>query len=113
MYSFFGHRVMGKSGPVAEGRFQVEKPQDLLALHGRALPANALTYEQIFEQWVAAARKQSEAITDPKILRERLSLALGAEWPAKVIGQRSGEKIVLSREGRGDRVPGVWRIGGG
>src|SRR5205814_690396 len=74
MYGFFGRRLLGKTGAVAEGKFRAEKPQDLLALHGRALPANALTYEQIFAQWIAAAKRQSEETTDPKTLRERLSL---------------------------------------
>src|SRR5262249_54654669 len=70
VYQFFGERMLGKSGNSAEPRFQVEKPQDLLALHGRALPPNALAFEQIFAQWVAAAKKQAEP-ADPKTMRER------------------------------------------
>jgi hypothetical protein len=107
VYQFFGERMLGKSGDFSEARFQVEKPQDLLALHGRALPANALTFEQIFAQWIAAAKKQSEAVTDRKTLRGRLALALASEWPAKVLSVRDGDRIVLSREGRGDRVEGL------
>jgi len=38
-------------------------------------------------------------------------LALAAEWPEKVLDQRDGDKIVLSRAGVGDRVAGVWHDG--
>ncbi len=110
MYRFFGKRVLGAVGATnfAEREFQVEKPQDLLALHGRTLPANALDYQHLFAQWIAGAKKQSGQTTDAKVLRERLSLAMGAEWPVKVLSENHGENIVLSREGRGDRVPGRW-----
>jgi hypothetical protein len=43
----------------------------------------------------------------PEPDRERLRLVLAAEWPAKVNAERNGENVVLSREGRGDRVEGV------
>ena len=110
MYTFFASRVLGapKGRAVSEQRIAVEKPQDLLALHGRPLPENALTYDRLFEQWIAAATRQSAAITDRQVIRQRLSLALASEWPSKILSERSGERIVLSREGRGDRIPGIW-----
>jgi hypothetical protein len=110
MYQFFNTRVLGMAKQAVQERgILVEKPQDLLALHGRTLPADALTHEKLFEQWTEAATKQSET-SDPKLLRERLSLALASEWPAKVLSERQGERIVLSR--REDRVPGIWIEGG-
>jgi dienelactone hydrolase len=110
MYRFFGKRVLGgrEDRSFAERNIKLEPLQNMLALHGRALPGNALRYEQIVERWVAAATGQSEETTEPRVLRERLSLALASEWPAKVLSERSGDRIVLSRAGRGDRVPGVW-----
>jgi hypothetical protein len=66
----------------------------------------------LVEQWIAAATRQSEETSETRILKERLSLALASEWPAHVMSQRSGEAIVLSRQGRGDRVPGIWIEGG-
>src|SRR5262249_32759132 len=69
---------------------------------------NALGYQQLVEQWIAAAARQSEETPEPRIPRERLSLALASEWPARVLNQRSGETIILSRQGREDRVPGIW-----
>jgi dienelactone hydrolase len=110
MYRFFGKRILGdrEEKKFAERNIKVEKLQDMLALHGRALPENALRYEQLVEQWIAAATRQSEETSEPKVLQERLALALAAEWPAKVLSERQGEKIVLSRQGSGDRVPGIW-----
>lgn len=99
VYRFFTGR------DTAEEPFTPEKPQDLLALHNRTLPSNALTYPQIVEQWIEAARAQN----DPD--RELLRLALAADWPSKVLSERAGDQIVLSREGAGDRVSGVWHEG--
>jgi dienelactone hydrolase len=110
MYRFFGKRVLGagEEHSFAERNIRVEPLQNMLALHGRALPESALSYDKIVEQWISAATRQSEETTQRQVLRERLALALASEWPAKVLGERSGDRIVLSRQGRGDRVPGVW-----
>jgi hypothetical protein len=90
----------------------VEKLQDMLVWHDRPLPKNALTYEQLLEQWITAAKKQNEATHDPAVLRERLRLALATEWPDQVLSERAGDRILLSRQGKGDRVPGIW-VGSG
>src|SRR5712692_6657314 len=95
MYRFLGKRVLGDGDEkkFAERNIRLEKLQDMLALYGRALPPNALGYQQLVEQWIAGATRQSEEASEPRILRERLSLALASEWPAHVLSQRSGEKI--------------------
>jgi dienelactone hydrolase len=111
VYRFFAKTVLGadpKSPDFAEKGFTPEKPNDLLALFNRALPKNALTYAQIVEQWITNAQKQN-AQSGPD--RERIKLALAAEWPEKVLEQRDGDRIVLSRAGVGDRVAGVWHEG--
>jgi dienelactone hydrolase len=114
MYRFFGKRVLGarEDRAFAERNVKLEPLQNMLALHGRSLPANALRYEQIVEQWISAAARQSEETTDRQVLRERLRLALASEWPATVLSERSGDRIVLSRQGKGDRVPGIWMQAG-
>jgi hypothetical protein len=84
----------------------------MLVWQGRPLPKNALNYEQLLEQWIAAAKKQTDDMHDPAVLRDRLRLALGAEWPERVLSERVGERIVLSRAGKGDRVSGIW-VGSG
>jgi hypothetical protein len=110
MYRFFGKRVLGarEDRSFVERNIRPEPLQNMLVLHGRALPENALKYEQLLEQWIAAAARQSEETTDLRVVRERLSLALASEWPAAVLIERSGDRIVLSRQGKGDRLPGVW-----
>jgi dienelactone hydrolase len=113
MYGFFGKRILGEAKQVQEARgVHVEKLQDLLVWQNRPLPKNALTYDQLVEQWIAAAKKQTDETRDTSVLRERLRLALGTEWPEHVLSERSGDRIVLSRAGKGDRVSGI-RLGSG
>jgi dienelactone hydrolase len=113
MYSFFGKRILGDPKEVKEASgAHAEKPQDLLVWHNRTMPPNALSYGQLVEQWIAAAKKQTDETHDPAVLRERLRLALATEWPERVLSERTGERIVLSRAGKGDRVSGVW-VGSG
>jgi hypothetical protein len=42
------------------------------------------------------------------VLRERLRLALEIEWPERVLSERAGDRILLSRQEKGDRVSGIW-----
>lgn len=112
MYTFFGKRILGQQQEIKEAQgVQVEKLEDMLVWHGRALPQNALSYDKLLAQWIRAAKAQTDATHDPAILRERLRLALATEWPQRVLAERSGDRIALSRAGRGDRVSGIW-IGG-
>jgi hypothetical protein len=113
MYSFFGKRILSDLKDVKETRgVHVEKLQDMLVWHGRPLPPNALNYEQLLEQWIAAAKKQTDETHDPVVVGQRLRLALATEWPEHVLSERAGERIVLGRPGKGDRVSGIW-VGSG
>jgi dienelactone hydrolase len=107
MYTFFDHRILGERSKVKERGVPIEKLQDLLVWHGRALPANALSYDQLVAQWIAAAKEQTAAMRDAELLRKRLRLALATEWPEHVLSERSGENILLGRPGKGDRVSGI------
>jgi dienelactone hydrolase len=104
MYAFFGKHVLGDgdASRFKEAPFHVEKLQDMLALHNRKLPDNAISFQQLFEEWVGLAKEQKGNA------RERLSYALAAEWPGEVLSESNGEHIVLGRRGKGDRVPGIW-----
>lgn len=104
MYAFFGKHVLGErdAARFKERSVRVEKLQDMLALQNRTLPDNAISFRQLFDEWKHMAQAQTG---DSK---ERLTLALAAEWPARVISETNGERIVLSRAGRGDRIPGIW-----
>ena len=108
-YRFFAKMALGadpESQDFREKNFTPENPRDLLALFDRSLPLNALKYDEIVSQWVLYAEKQS---TTPD--RERLMLALAAQWPEKVLAVTAGDRVVLSREGVGDRVSGIWHEG--
>jgi dienelactone hydrolase len=103
MYAFFGKHVLGEMDPTKfkERPIRVEKLQDMLALHNRTLPANALTFQQLFDEWVRLAKEQT---ANP---RQRLASALAADWPSQVLSQVDGARILLGRPGRGDRIPGI------
>jgi dienelactone hydrolase len=110
VYRFFARHILQDPNwaQYAEKPIRQEKLQDIMVFHGRALPDNAVKYDQLRDQWIAAARKQNEETRDPEQFRERLSYSIGASWPAKVESEVTGERVVLSRAGEGDRVPGIW-----
>ena len=114
VYRFFARQVLHETDMTRfeERNFRAEKPQDLLALHNRKLPDNALDYQGLVEQWIGAARRQSDT-GDREALRERLALTLAAEWPSQVLSEKDGDRIVLGRAGQGDRVTGIWIDGKG
>ena len=115
VYGFFGKHVLGEpdAAKFKERGIRLEKLQDMLALHNRTLPGNALDYAGIFAQWVRTAQTLVREITDRNQLREMMEFALGAEWPERVVSEAKGEKIVFGRPGRGDRVAGFWFPGEG
>jgi dienelactone hydrolase len=103
-YAFFGKHVLGEAdaSKLKERAIQMEKLQDMLVLHNRTLPQNAVTFAQLFEEWTRLVREQTSNY------RERLTAALAAEWPSQVVSEGTGERIVLGRPGKGDRVPAIW-----
>jgi dienelactone hydrolase len=104
MYAFFGKHVLGETDAARfkERSIRIEKLQDMLALHNRKLPDNAISYQQLFEEWIRLSKEQ------PENPRERLISALAANWPADVRSQIDGERLLLGRSGKGDRIPGIW-----
>jgi dienelactone hydrolase len=104
MYAFFGKHVLGENdaSKLKEKSVRLEPLQDMLALHNRKLPDNALNFQQVFELWVHLSHQQTDD------LRERLTLSLAAEWPQHVLSQTDGGHILLGRPGKGDRIPGIW-----
>ncbi len=114
VYKFFGRHVLGR-GPqevFEEKEIEMENLQDMLVFHGRSLPDGALSYDQVFAKWKEIGAGWSAGSGDAESLRETLRLTLGAEWPDEVKTKIEGQRIVLSRPGRKDRIPGVWLPGG-
>jgi len=115
VYGFFGQQFQesaGASQKFSENRIEVEPLPDMLVWQGRTLPAGALTQQQLFEQWKSSGRARLAAV-DRETRRQILLDTFHAEWPAGVLSERRGETILLSRPGRGDRVPGIWLPGQG
>ncbi len=114
VYRFFAKRILKdpRAMQYEEKRIRQEKLQDMMVFHHRSLPDNAVDLPKLFSQWVNAAKKQTEATSDRSILKERLSVAIGASTPQKVEAEVSSDgKIVLSRPNAGDRVPGHFTKG--
>jgi hypothetical protein len=109
VYRFFGPKFVDVTNPaeLKERNLPVESLHDMLVWHERTLPGNALTYQQIFTEWIAAAKKQDEATTNPADYRLRLTYALGADWPAHVLSEVNGKTVLLGREGKRDRVSAI------
>ena len=57
-YAFFGKHVLGETdaAKLKERRSTMEKPQDMLVLHNRTLPDNAITFAQLFDEWKRLAK---------------------------------------------------------
>ena len=85
-----------------ERNIQVEKLQDMMVLHNRKLPDNAITFPQLFEEWKSLSAAQTSDY------KRRLTAALATEWPEQVTSDSDGERIVLGRPGVGDRIPAIW-----
>ena len=125
VYQFFNQHLLNNPAPVAEPAFRVDFPQDLLALHGRVRPANAITgLDQLVENMIRDDRSMTQRLqprdaatlaTAREAFAERLTFSLLARLPGadnvhavRTSALPMGEQLVLSREGKGDRVPAVW-----
>jgi dienelactone hydrolase len=115
VYKFMAKHVLGDTdeSKYAEARIRQEQLADMMVFFARPFPPNAVTYDPLFESWIRAAKKQSDSDRDPQQAREYLTLAIGTQWPAKVEHEATGERIVMTRPGASDRVPGVWNRGKG
>jgi len=109
VYGFLRQHLLniGNGQPVDERSVEAEPLQEMLVWEGRALPANAVNQQQLFEEWKTAARERVDHL-DVAARRSLMLATFHAEWPREVNSTRNGEALVLGRAGRGDRIPGVW-----
>jgi dienelactone hydrolase len=127
VYQFFNATMLNNPAPVKEPNFRVDFPQDLLALFGRTRPANAIKgLDQFVENQIRAAREMTDGQRPhdaAKLAEARRSFAEQLQFSTLAVRPKAadvhadkqaaqpsqpGERLVLSREGRGDRVPAVW-----
>ncbi|MGA2145343.1 MAG: acetylxylan esterase [Bryobacteraceae bacterium] len=126
VYTFFGARLLGGKGPVTEKRYRVEQLQDLLALFGRSHPDNARTMEAFTADRIAEAQRGIEQLRPRSTAElskaradcaERLTFSLLCVKPSpgQVVSEKgetlpNGERLLLGRSGKGDRIPAVWLV---
>jgi hypothetical protein len=83
-----------------ERNFTPDRLPDMLVFHGRALPDNAVTPEQLTDNWIAAARRQlttAGADTLDRALRHALGYAEPAASPAaKAARAVAGRHVLLA-----------------
>jgi dienelactone hydrolase len=124
VYRFFGERLLGTTGAVAEKPFEAEHLENMLALYGRSRPAGAVTQSQFISARVAEANSGIDALRPQdaaslararEAFRERLAFSLLVERPARgdVIAAShdklpAGETLVIGRRGQGDRIAAAW-----
>jgi hypothetical protein len=112
VYRFCTRECRDKEESGDELDIEIEQPRDLLALYGRSAPKNSVSFEELFAAWRSEA-ESAAAKSSPAEKRKLLELALKARLPESVIHELDGERILLSRPGMGDRVPGRWIPGRG
>jgi hypothetical protein len=110
VYRFLGEHILGvrDASALVDREIQQERDEDLLALKDQQSPADALSYDQLFDSWMRIAKRQNEAVTDKRVIRERLQYSLATEWPTRLATEVNHENILLSRVGVADRVAGYY-----
>ena len=113
VYRFFAKHPPGwsDSRELTEHDISVPMVQDLEVLTNRTLPAGALDLDGVFALWQKRAEVENRETRDPVFLRDRLRETLAVETPRDVIDDIQGSSIVLGREAKKDRVPGIWISG--
>jgi BAAT / Acyl-CoA thioester hydrolase C terminal len=98
MYGWLARWMKGAAADVQvrERSFTADSPADLLVFHQRALPAEALSAQQLTENWIAAAKKQLSATDlDTRARALRHSLGFG-DVAAPVSPKRLSIRTVLT-----------------
>ena len=115
VYKFFAEVNPGwsESRWLTEHNITVPMLQEMMALSNRTLPANALDLDDLFKEWRTIADAQNQQPKEASFLRDRLRQSLAVENPTDVTAAIDGQKIVLTRPGQGDRIPGIWIPGKG
>ena len=114
VYRFLAKNMLGDLPPSAlvDREISLPKDEDLLAfpkLGVRGLEG----YADVFQMWKITATLQTQSNADPATQREALRYALSADWPSRPDAVIDGNRIALSRIGKGDRVTGYWAPGKG
>ena len=108
VYRFLSKHMLGQPGAsfTEQPAPDIESEELLSLTSGIAPPDDALEYDALFAQWRALFTKQD-------VSRTALRTACGAQWPTRVGASEFGERLILTRIGKKDRVPALWLRGRG
>jgi len=114
VYRFFATTMLRRHEPgdLRDKDVTLPPEEDMLAFPKTA-SRDVGGYNDVFQAWKIAAILGMQAGAQVDMRRDALRLALSAEWPGQVESNAIGRRIVLSRTGIGDRVPGYWVAGKG
>ncbi|MBC7925530.1 MAG: hypothetical protein H7039_07720 [Bryobacteraceae bacterium] len=114
VYRFLGKYLMNDQGlEWVEPDIPEINDEELLAPPA-GLPANVrpIAYPELFEQWRAVSRRQTESAS-LAALRMALASSLMVENPRPVGNSTFGDRVLLNRIGKHDRIPAKWTRGSG
>jgi len=115
VYRFLARNLQAGHRPIAEPEdraISLPPDEDLLAFP-KSGPRGLEGYGEVFQAWKMAGSLPLQSHVEEGAQREALRYALGAEWPSQVESSIQGNRAVLSRSGKGDRVTGYWVPGKG
>jgi dienelactone hydrolase len=112
VYRFFAEHLHPSAPDFVERPFTLPPDQDLLAYNKGDLPPGTPGFDQVFQTWRLAARASVKR-SSPAQLRDALRNVLCVEYPRTVDGLADGNRTLLTRPGRKDRVNGLWTPGNG
>jgi hypothetical protein len=114
VYRFFARKMLGRedADTIVEEPIKGHMLQEMMATAAEPLPANALTFPQVFDLWKQRSLQTVQNANQAE-QREALEGVLGVTEPGKTGSSLNGSAIVMSREGGNDRVPGIYRKGRG
>lgn len=80
VYEFLRKHLLPSEPPFRERGVTVEKLQDMLVFHGRARPAGAVSFDELFLRWKTTARTAALRMSDSEA-RARLRMLFA--WPQR------------------------------
>ena len=104
VYRFFGKHLLDDTDAAdfPEKPYTLEKPEDMLALHGRKFPENAKNYEELFRYWRESAARSVRANPGSRHFPDAVSDApLPRRCPHRSWPRSRGEKIAIGRRAAG------------
>jgi dienelactone hydrolase len=111
VYRFFAAHLHPESTVFVERSFSLPPDEELLAYPKGDLPPGTAGLEEVAGAWRTAAWNAVQR-SSPAQLHDALRSVLAVEYPNEVESAQNGSRLLLTRNGRRDRVTGLWRPGG-